>query len=182
MLKARPHRQIVRHDEALVIPCPPDQPGDDRLRMRRRTIRIDGVHRHVPDYQPRIGGRQNVAKRTPIGRLQLADRSDPIVLDIGMPEFDGLDVCRKVRKSSDLPILFRSPRDDEIDRVLGLEIGGDDYVTRPFSPSELVARVNVILRRSRRDRSCRSRVRLRKDTSPSIPSSISRHSAARRFT
>jgi two-component system OmpR family response regulator len=75
------------------------------------------------------------------------DRPDLIVLDIGMPEFDGLDVCREIRKSSDVPILFLSARDDEIDRILGLEIGGDDYVTKPFSPRELVARVNVILRR-----------------------------------
>ncbi|MHC2191930.1 two-component system OmpR family response regulator [Bradyrhizobium diazoefficiens] len=64
-----------------------------------------------------------------------------------MPEFDGLDVCREIRKGSDVPILFLSARDEEIDRVLGLEIGGDDYVTKPFSPRELVARVNVILRR-----------------------------------
>jgi two-component system, OmpR family, response regulator len=64
-----------------------------------------------------------------------------------MPELDGLDVCREVRKTSDLPILFLSARDDEIDRVLGLEIGGDNYVTKPFSPRELVARINVILRR-----------------------------------
>ena len=77
-----------------------------------------------------------------------ADRPDLIVLDIGMPEFDGLDVCREIRKTSDVPILFLSARDDEIDRVLGLEIGGDDYVTKPFSPRELVARVNVILRRA----------------------------------
>ena len=76
-----------------------------------------------------------------------SDRPDLIVLDIGMPEFDGLDVCREIRKSSDVPILFLSARDDEIDRILGLEIGGDDYVTKPFSPRELVARVNVILRR-----------------------------------
>ncbi len=76
-----------------------------------------------------------------------ADRPDLIVLDIGMPEFDGLDVCREVRKTSDVPILFLSARDEEIDRILGLEIGGDDYVTKPFSPRELVARVNVILRR-----------------------------------
>src|SRR3569833_4032550 len=72
---------------------------------------------------------------------------DLIVLDIGMPEMDGLDVCRQIRKPSDVPILFLSARDEEIDRVLGLEIGGDDYVTKPFSPLELVARVNVILRR-----------------------------------
>jgi two-component system OmpR family response regulator len=76
-----------------------------------------------------------------------ADKPDLIVLDIGMPEFDGLDVCREVRKNSDVPILFLSARDEEIDRILGLEIGGDDYVTKPFSPRELVARVNVILRR-----------------------------------
>lgn len=76
-----------------------------------------------------------------------ADRPDLIVLDIGMPEFDGLDVCREIRKASDVPILFLSARDEEIDRILGLEIGGDDYVTKPFSPRELVARVNVILRR-----------------------------------
>ncbi|WP_461332883.1 response regulator transcription factor [Bradyrhizobium embrapense] len=75
------------------------------------------------------------------------ERPDLIVLDIGMPEFDGLDVCREIRKSSDVPILFLSARDEEIDRILGLEIGGDDYVTKPFSPRELVARINVILRR-----------------------------------
>jgi two-component system OmpR family response regulator len=76
-----------------------------------------------------------------------ADNPDLIVLDVGMPEFDGLEVCRRIRRTSDVPILFLSARDEEIDRVLGLEIGGDDYVTKPFSPRELVARVNVILRR-----------------------------------
>jgi two-component system, OmpR family, response regulator len=76
-----------------------------------------------------------------------ADRPDLVILDIGMPELDGLEVCRQIRKSSDVPILFLTARDDEIDRVLGLEIGGDDYVTKPFSPRELIARVNVILRR-----------------------------------
>lgn len=71
-----------------------------------------------------------------------------VVLDIGMPEMDGLEVCRQIRKTSDTPILFLSARDEEIDRILGLEIGGDDYVTKPFSPREMVARVNVILRRA----------------------------------
>jgi two-component system OmpR family response regulator len=74
---------------------------------------------------------------------------DLVVLDIGMPEMDGLEVCRQIRKTSDTPILFLSARDEEIDRILGLEIGGDDYVTKPFSPRELVARVNAILRRTR---------------------------------
>ncbi|MGO7989155.1 response regulator [Rhizobium leguminosarum] len=73
---------------------------------------------------------------------------DLIILDIGMPDMDGLEVCRQIRKTSGLPILFLSARDEEIDRVLGLEIGGDDYVTKPFSPRELVARVKAILKRS----------------------------------
>lgn len=74
---------------------------------------------------------------------------DLVVLDIGMPEIDGLEVCRRLRRSSEVPILFLSARDEEIDRVLGLEIGGDDYVTKPFSPRELVARIGAILKRSR---------------------------------
>jgi two-component system OmpR family response regulator len=83
--------------------------------------------------------------------LRQFDRNvhDLVVLDIGMPEMDGLEVCRQIRKNADTPILFLSARDEEIDRVLGLEIGGDDYVTKPFSPRELVARVNAILRRAR---------------------------------
>ncbi|MBU2712392.1 response regulator transcription factor [Zooshikella harenae] len=72
---------------------------------------------------------------------------DLIILDINMPEYDGLEVCKAIRKVSEVPILFLSSRDDEVDRVVGLEIGGDDYVTKPFSPRELVARVNVILKR-----------------------------------
>jgi two-component system OmpR family response regulator len=74
---------------------------------------------------------------------------DLVVLDVGMPEMDGLEVCRQIRKTAETPILFLSARDEEIDRILGLEIGGDDYVTKPFSPRELVARVHAILRRTR---------------------------------
>lgn len=73
---------------------------------------------------------------------------DLIVLDINMPEMDGLAVCREIRKTSNIPIVFLSSRDDEIDRILGLELGGDDYVTKPFSPRELVARINAILKRT----------------------------------
>jgi len=72
---------------------------------------------------------------------------DLVILDINMPRMDGIEVCRRLRASSDLPILFLSSRDDEIDRVLGIELGGDDYVTKPFSPREVVARVMAILRR-----------------------------------
>jgi two-component system OmpR family response regulator len=74
---------------------------------------------------------------------------DIIVLDVLMPELDGIEVCRRLRRDSDVPILFLSSRDDEIDRVVGLEIGGDDYLVKPFSPRELVARVRAVLRRRR---------------------------------
>jgi two-component system OmpR family response regulator len=74
---------------------------------------------------------------------------DMVVLDVLMPEEDGLAVCRRIRAKSEVPILFLSSRDDEVDRVLGLELGGDDYMTKPFSPRELVARVRAIGRRTR---------------------------------
>ncbi len=72
-----------------------------------------------------------------------------IVLDIAMPEMDGLEVCRRLRRHSDIPILFLSSRDEEIDRIVGFELGGDDYVSKPFSPRELVARVQAIVKRTR---------------------------------
>jgi len=76
-----------------------------------------------------------------------AHRPDLLILDINMPRMDGIEVCRRLRATSDLPILFLSSRDDEIDRILGIELGADDYVTKPFSPREVVARVMAILRR-----------------------------------
>lgn len=81
--------------------------------------------------------------------VALSRNFDLMVLDIGLPEMDGLEVCREIRKTSELPILFLTARDDEIDRILGLEIGGDDYVTKPFSPRELTARIKVILKRTK---------------------------------
>jgi two-component system OmpR family response regulator len=71
-----------------------------------------------------------------------------LVLDIVMPEMDGTDVCRAIRAESTVPIVFLSSRDEEVDRIVGLELGGDDYVTKPFSPRELVARVKAVLRRT----------------------------------
>jgi two-component system OmpR family response regulator len=72
---------------------------------------------------------------------------DLVVLDVMLPDVDGLTLCREMRAAGRTPILFLSARSDEIDRVLGLEIGGDDYLTKPFSPRELVARVKAVLRR-----------------------------------
>ena len=72
-----------------------------------------------------------------------------VVLDIGLPDMSGLEACRRLRQFSDVPVIFLTARSDEIDRIVGLEIGADDYVTKPFSPRELVARIRVILRRAR---------------------------------
>jgi DNA-binding response OmpR family regulator len=82
--------------------------------------------------------------------LELADIHEPalVILDLMLPELDGWEVCRHLRKSSDVPILMLTPRGDEIDRISGLTLGADDYVVKPFSPRELMARVKAILRRS----------------------------------
>ncbi|MBT8201751.1 MAG: response regulator transcription factor [Acidimicrobiia bacterium] len=71
-----------------------------------------------------------------------------VLLDLGLPGMDGMEVCRRIRATSEVPIIMLTARDDEIDKVVGLEIGADDYVTKPFSPREVVARVKAVLRRS----------------------------------
>lgn len=73
---------------------------------------------------------------------------DMIALDIGLPEVDGLEICRRTRRRSDVPVLFLTARDDEIDCILGLKLGADDYLTKPFSERELVARMRAILKQS----------------------------------
>jgi len=76
-------------------------------------------------------------------------KPDLILLDLNLPELDGLEVCRTIRKQSNVPIIMLTARDEEVDKVVGLEIGADDYVTKPFSPRELAARVGAVLRRYR---------------------------------
>jgi two-component system OmpR family response regulator len=93
----------------------------------------------------RVRGVQDVRE----ARSVLAQRTyDLIVLDVMLPDGDGLELCKEIRRTHPTPVLFLSARGDEIDRILGLELGGDDYVTKPFSPRELVARVKAVLRRT----------------------------------
>ena len=91
------------------------------------------------------------------GRAALAaarrEKPDLVVLDLGLPELDGLDVARTLRAESNVPIVMLTGRSEESDKLVGLEIGADDYVTKPFSPKELVARVRAVLRRTERPRS-----------------------------
>lgn len=96
-----------------------------------------------------LGGFQVVEAADGRAALETAARVSPrlVVLDLMMPELDGLAVCRELRKTSRVPIVFLSSRDEELDRILGLELGGDDYLAKPFSPRELVARIRAVLRR-----------------------------------
>ena len=80
-------------------------------------------------------------------REVLTQTIDLVILDIGLPDISGFEVCKQIRQFSEVPIIFLTARSEEIDRVVGLEIGGDDYVAKPFSPRELVARVKAILKR-----------------------------------
>ena len=81
-----------------------------------------------------------------------AEMPSLIVLDLNLPDMDGIEICRRIRKSSDVPILMLTARDEDVDKIIGLEVGADDYLTKPFNPRELVARVKSVLRRATSDR------------------------------
>jgi two-component system alkaline phosphatase synthesis response regulator PhoP len=108
------------------------------------------IVKQARDYLERSGFRVVTAGD---GKTALAqarqERPDLIVLDLNLPQMDGLDVCRALRRESDVPIIMLTARVDETDRLIGLELGADDYITKPFSPRELVARVRAVLRRVR---------------------------------
>ena len=87
---------------------------------------------------------------TPVAALLAQETIDLIVLDIGLPDISGLELCKEIRKTHQIPVIFLTARADEVDRVVGLEIGADDYVVKPFSPRELAARVRAVLRRTRK--------------------------------
>ena len=101
-------------------------------------------------YLRQSGHRPYLAADGSRGMEVVADRDpDMVILDIGLPgEVDGLEVCRRLRATGDIPIIMLTARDDEVDRVVGFEMGVDDYVTKPFSPRELMGRVRAVLRRS----------------------------------
>jgi len=107
--------------------------------------------RDVVQYALERDGHRVVSARNGAEALRLAQEQPPdlVVLDVLMPELDGLAVCRRLRERGDVPVLFLSSRAEEVDRILGLELGGDDYVVKPFSPRELAARVASVLRRAR---------------------------------
>jgi DNA-binding response OmpR family regulator len=121
--------------------------------MERGTILVVDDEPNIADlvelYLRRDGFRVLKAGTGEDG-LRVAHDQRPrlVVLDVGLPDVDGLEVCRRLRSTTAVPVIFLTARDTEVDRVLGLELGADDYVSKPFSPAELVARVKAVLRRA----------------------------------
>jgi DNA-binding response OmpR family regulator len=121
--------------------------------MERGTVLVVDDEPNIADlielYLRRDGYRVVKAASGEDGLRAVTDhRPRLVVLDVGLPDIDGLEVCRRLRSTSAIPVIFLTARDTEVDRVLGLELGADDYVTKPFSPAELVARVKAVLRRA----------------------------------
>jgi two-component system, OmpR family, phosphate regulon response regulator OmpR len=119
--------------------------------MPQRILLIDddvSLGQMVADYLAGAGFRVAAAPTAREGEQRLKRESfDLLILDLMLPDADGLDLCRRIRQSSDLPILMLTARGDAMDRVVGLEIGADDYLPKPFEPRELLARLRAILRR-----------------------------------
>lgn len=153
--------------------------------MHRILVVDDDPHiRDVICFALEKAGMATEIARNGSEALKLAELRNPdlVVLDVGMPELDGLEVCRRLRRNSEVPILFLSARSDEIDRILGLEMGGDDYVTKPFSraswwpgsTSSCAGATAAPARRGRRGRSAmvrsRSIPRVTPPTSPGVSS------------
>lgn len=136
---SRSHTRVVRkcHDGAV--------PSEQSLIVIEDDSNIADL---LDTYLRAAGFRVLLAESGERG-LELIAQQSPVlaILDIGLPGIDGFDVCRRIREKSAMPVIFLTARDGEIDRVLGLELGADDYVTKPFSPREVVARVKAILRR-----------------------------------
>ncbi len=124
---------------------------DNTGRMPRKILVVDDepkITQLVGDYLERAGYQVEVARdgKAALSRAK-TDKPDLIVLDLGLPQMDGLDFTREFRKTSNAPIIMLTARSDESDKLIGLELGADDYITKPFSPKELVARIRVIFRR-----------------------------------
>lgn len=118
------------------------------------TILVADDEEHIRDvvqYALERDGHQVETASDGLAALARLERGgvDLLILDVLMPELDGLSLCRKIRERGNMPVIFLSSRGEEADRIIGLELGGDDYMTKPFSPRELATRVKAVLRRAR---------------------------------
>ncbi len=111
----------------------------------------------------RRAGFEPVLTGTAAGALELAEKAEPdlVMLDLALPDGDGRDVCRELRRRSDVPIVMLTARGTEMDKIVGLELGADDYVVKPFSAAEVISRIRAVLRRSARARGAAPRSRSR---------------------
>jgi DNA-binding response OmpR family regulator len=119
-----PERILIIEDDGRLAAMVSEYLGESGLRVTARETAIEGL---------------SLLKREPF---------DALILDIMLPDLDGFEVCRRVRADSDIPILMLTAKGDAADRVVGLELGADDYLTKPFSPRELLARIRTVLRRT----------------------------------
>jgi DNA-binding response OmpR family regulator len=139
-------------------PCPSHYIGVQSISMNREgettgKILVVDDERSILEllaYNLRRNGYQVIEAQDGRQALELAraERPDLVILDLMLPRLDGLDVCRELRRESTVPIIMLTARDEEVDRIVGLELGADDYVTKPFSVRELIARVRAVLRRT----------------------------------
>ena len=118
--------------------------------MKARILVVDDEPniRDVVDQYLRREGYDTIVAGDGEEGLALAADADLVILDLMLPRLDGLEVCRQIRASRDVPIIMLTARSEEVDKLVGLGVGADDYVTKPFSPRELVARVGAVLRRA----------------------------------
>src|SRR5947209_429171 len=138
------------------------------------------IVRLVRDYLEHGGFAVLVASDGPTAlRTARTGRPDLIVLDLGLPGKDGLDVARELRRDGDVPIIMLTARSDESDKLVGLELGADDYVTKPFSPKELVARIRTVLRRAEGLKQPAEVIRVGDDVELDVPRMEARFGAKR---
>lgn len=132
-----------------------ERKGENMQRPRILIVEDEPAIAETIRYALETDGCDVVDLRTgsPVTSLLNKERMDLIILDIGLPDINGFELCKRIRQDCNVPIIFLTARSEEIDRVVGLEIGADDYVVKPFSPRELAARVKAVLRRTAGPRS-----------------------------
>ena len=136
--------------------------GDNLAKPKILVVEDEPAIAETIEYALQTDGFDVICLQTGYPALALVAETtvDLVILDIGLPDISGIELCKRIRKDSSVPVIFLTARSDEIDRVVGLEIGGDDYVIKPFSPRELAARVKAVLRRTGESRHMRKEMSL----------------------
>jgi DNA-binding response OmpR family regulator len=142
------------------FPLPSLSPPDSPSRQTVLVVEDEPTIREVVEQYLRRAGYNTISASDGEEALLRADEADLVVLDLMLPRLDGVAVCSRIRSSRDVPVIMLTARSEELDKLVGLGVGADDYITKPFSPRELVARVQMVLRRSGRSQQNRDVVRV----------------------